>query len=744
MTGSKFVIRALAAATACAVLCPAPGAAQVVTDGTLGTATALQGPDFRIDAALGQARGGNLFHSFAQFVLANGQSATFLGPGSILNVIARVTGPDASRIDGTVGTSGMPSANLWLVNPNGVVFGADASLDVPGSVYVTSADYLALGGGAGRFDAADPSRSVLVSAPPSAFGFLDGPIGDIEINGARLARPSGTQVALVGGDVRIADGAIVAPSGKVQIGAVASRGEATIDAGGTIAYDGFAAMGDVAISNSPSAVNEGIDNIDVSSVRSTTGPGGGSVLIRGGRFVLSSGSIVADNLASAPGGRIDMAMTESIAIGGQSLVNISSRAAGGVDGIRMDAPRIAVSGRSEIRSEARGTGDGGTISITGREISFSEDAAVSTSAFLEGGDGGSVRIAATESLEFSDNVFIQSVTRGDGDAGSIDLSAGDIRILDRASILALAFLGSSGDGGAITITAAGELDFFGTGTGLPRSENALISTSANGSGTGGNVDIRAGTLAIGALALVESRSRGAGDAGNVRIEAGDTRIDGGAGINSRSEGSGNGGTLDLRLGAFTLAGGATLSAEALGTGLAGDIAVSAASTSLQDSSITTAAAISDGGNIALDPGDLFLLDNALIETSVRSGVGDGGNIRIGNAAATPEFLVARGSRIQANAFGGDGGNIDVTVDYLVLDAYSTIEASSQLGVDGVITFANPEVDVATLVAPPAAVLGSGETIATTACERSGRPGSRLVVAPGGQPVPSVPCTNDGP
>lgn len=703
--------------------------AQVATDGTLGAAVDLQGPDFRIDAALGRTVGANLFHSFSRFDVLAGQGATFLGADSVLNVIARVTGAQASRIDGTIRTAGMPAANLWLVNPNGVLFGAGATIDVPGSVYVSSADYLVLGGGSGRFDAADPGRSVLVASAPSAFGFADGPVGDLVLEGTRIVRPSGTGFALVGGDVRLADAEIDIRSGSVQIGAVASRGEATIGSDGRIDYSRFGAMGDVALSRSTSLVNQGRENIDVSSVRSTSGPGGGRVAIHGGRIDFNSGAIVADNLATRDGGRIDITATESITMDGNSLVSISSRAAGAVDGIRIDAPRVAVAGRTEIRSEARGTGAGGTIDISGRELAFDGNASVSTSTFLEGGRGGTVRIAARDTLDLGGTVFVQSVTRGAGDAGAIELSARDIRIGERASILALGFTGSSGDGGTISITAGGTLAFFGTGVGLPRSENALISTSANGSGNGGAIAISAGRLDMGALALIESRSRGDGNAGSVRIDAGATRIDGGAAINSLSEGRGNGGLLDLRLGAFELAGGATLSAEAQGTGLAGDIRIAADGMALQGGRITTAAAISDGGNIEIDPGAFFFLDDALIETSVRSGAGDGGNIRIGAASAPPQFLVARDTRIQANAFGGDGGNIDIAVDYLVLDATSTIEASSALGIDGVITFANPEVDLTALLPPTAARLAGDENIAVAECARSTGQESRVSVLP---------------
>ena len=89
-------------------------------------------------------RGNNLFHSFGQFNVQTGESATFTGSSTVENVIGRVTGGQQSLIDGQL-RSEMPQANLYLLNPSGVLFGPNATLDVPGSFHVSTADYLKLG-----------------------------------------------------------------------------------------------------------------------------------------------------------------------------------------------------------------------------------------------------------------------------------------------------------------------------------------------------------------------------------------------------------------------------------------------------------------------------------------------------------------------------------------------------------------------------------------------------------------------
>ena len=103
--------------------------AQIVLDGTLGPTGALPGPDYAITADLGQQHGGNLFHSFGQFSIRQGESATFSGPPSVSNIISRVTGGQVSTIDGML-RSTILGANLYLLNPAGVLFRENARLDV--------------------------------------------------------------------------------------------------------------------------------------------------------------------------------------------------------------------------------------------------------------------------------------------------------------------------------------------------------------------------------------------------------------------------------------------------------------------------------------------------------------------------------------------------------------------------------------------------------------------------------------
>src|SRR5687768_532347 len=120
-----------------ALLAATPVHAQIVTDGTVGPKVSLSGGEIKIGADLGTRRGDNLFHSFEKFGIATGQTATFTGPGAIKNVISRVTGGEVSNIDGKLAST-VGQADLYFLNPAGVMFGPNAKLDVPSSFHVST------------------------------------------------------------------------------------------------------------------------------------------------------------------------------------------------------------------------------------------------------------------------------------------------------------------------------------------------------------------------------------------------------------------------------------------------------------------------------------------------------------------------------------------------------------------------------------------------------------------------------
>ncbi|MDB4712641.1 filamentous hemagglutinin N-terminal domain-containing protein [bacterium] len=181
------------------------GLGQVVVDNSFGNAGALSGPDFKIPDLLGKTVGDNLFHSFSEFSLQTGQSATFTGPDAVSNILGRVTGGNVSEIDGLI-KSDIAGANLYLMNPNGFLFGENSKVDVDGSFTVSSRDRIDLGKD-GVFLATDSNKSVFTASPPQAFGFLgSNPAGKITFNGTLL---------VTGGDINVAGGEVLLDKARI-------------------------------------------------------------------------------------------------------------------------------------------------------------------------------------------------------------------------------------------------------------------------------------------------------------------------------------------------------------------------------------------------------------------------------------------------------------------------------------------------------------------------------------------------
>src|SRR5215467_2257786 len=287
--------------------------------------------------------GPNLFHSFGQFNVPNNNIANFLNDSGLAtsNILGRVNGGNISNIFGTIQTTGFGNANLFLMNPNGFLFGPNATMNVGGMVSFTTADYLRLADGV-RFNAAPNAAAdaLLTAAPVAAFGFLGNNPAAIAIQGSTLQVAQGQSLSLVGGNqgfsatnpdtgnpipvpggVTMTGSKLSAPGGQINLASVASPGEVLA---GTLTYapnvngQSFGALGAI--------------NISQQSVIDASGNGGGTVSIRGGQFVLDNSTISANvtgpgpvtNGVEAIGGGIDIQVSQDAVIqnGGLLTTNV--------------------------------------------------------------------------------------------------------------------------------------------------------------------------------------------------------------------------------------------------------------------------------------------------------------------------------------------------------------------------------------------------------------------------------------
>jgi filamentous hemagglutinin family protein len=208
---------------------PPPTLAQSVTASPDGTGTIIQHNGNTYTITGGTQAGQNLFHSFAEFGLSPTEIADFLANPQILNILGRVTSGNASIIDGLLQVS-HSNANLYLMNPAGIVFGNNARLDVPGSFFATTAD--AIGFDTGYFTATGPVDYGSLSGFPNQFIFASGQGGTI-INAANLSLTEGNTLGFIGGSV-INTGTLSAPNGNITLTAVPENRTVRINQEGMI------------------------------------------------------------------------------------------------------------------------------------------------------------------------------------------------------------------------------------------------------------------------------------------------------------------------------------------------------------------------------------------------------------------------------------------------------------------------------------------------------------------------------
>ncbi len=397
------------------LICTISHAAGINTDGSLGPATTLtpggpKGNDYTIPSNLGQQKGSNLFHSFGNFNVGEGESATFTGNAGTTNVIGRVTGGNSSWIDGRLGCD-ITGANLWLLNPFGILFGSKASLNVNGSFHASTADYLQLSDGGVFYT--DPSKtSKLTIAAPSAFGFLSSKPAEINIVGCTLKVPESESISITGGDIRIENGHLVAPNGRVNLASLGSPGTVEIVSDG-LNVEASNGLGNINISNSQDTSNT--VSIDVSGVdsgnNSISGSVSGSVDIYCKTFSLDHSEIYSDNYSDlSKGGEIRLVAEESASIDNYSLIGCATY----------------------------GKGSGGDIDIQSDLLTITSDSSIMT--FGSGGNAGDIKIHSdliidASSSELPSNTGIISSTEGGGKTGAISIQSKSIVLKNGGIIL---------------------------------------------------------------------------------------------------------------------------------------------------------------------------------------------------------------------------------------------------------------------------------------------------------------------
>lgn len=735
--------------------------AAVIRDGTIGPDGSVQpvGPDFEIPEHFGALNGTNLFHSFQEFSLGQDQSATFTGTRPIDNIIGRVTGGNASNIDGLL-RSTVPGANLYLMNPHGVIFGANAQLDVQGAFHVGTGEALMFTDGKAFSAVPGAAAPILSMALPEQFGFLGA--APIEFHGGTLA--SAHDVAFSAGVVALRDGArIVTATDSERAGA-----SITVTAVEGVSLSGLDAHG----------MGSGLD-------AGTTGTGqAGAIRVEAPLIELGDGAWVSAATAGAGnGGDVRLVAGEHLTLSGRNGDGQSSslQAQAGAEGnaglIALEAPVIELRDGAFATTATTGAGNGGELLVTATQrLSLSGKtseglgAAFLASAADGGGSSGTVRAIAPQ-IELRDGAYVTTTTNGVGEGGDMLIVAGQRLILSgtddegfgsslRASTLGAQAAGDilvtapvielqhgawmesnsmgDGDGGELSISAGEQLTLSGTdGNGFGSS----LQATATGAGTGGTltIDARRVDLRDGAFAL--ANTAGVGEGGALTVIADERLVLSGAnahGLGSRLEANaqelGDGGEIKIQAPVITLADGASIATTSVGTGRAGSITmdVGEALRLTGRSAISTSARTALGGDIDIQAGSLIHLSESEISTNVDSGPGGGGDV-----TANADVLVLSHSRITAQADAGKGGTIEIAARQIWATPDSVIDASAgPAGIDGTVVITEPETDLSDELARPAAAFLDASTLLRANCEARAQrtPGSLTVARQQGLPL----------
>ena len=555
--------------------------AQVIPDNTVGTTVSP------VNLITGGTRtGNNLFHSFSQFSIPTGGSAIFNNPVDVQNIFSRVTGNTQSSIDGLIKANG--TANLFLMNPNGILFGPNARLQIGGSFVGTTANSIKFVDGV-EFRANDITINPLLTVSlPIGLQFGNNP-GIIKVQGSTLQVPNGQSFLLSGNAMEII-GNITAKGGRVDFASVSGAGSVALEndvfQNLTLRIPNTTPRGNLQVGADLSTGKETVITVD--------NPRGGSVGITAKNFdFLGDTSINAGvrgiGSINQKSGNLDIDIEDQF-YSNYAIANsrVNRASIGNAGDINIMAGTVVALNGVQFSVSNRGRGTGGNINITARDrIDFSgQDSSGFQSSLFSSvrngavGNGGQITLIAPR-VSFTNGASLVLITEGKGNAGNVKINASESIVFQGAGAIL-----NSDDGTLLT-------------------SGIFSNVRASGIGNGGSIELNSPNVLIGQEAEISTSSKGIGDAGNIKISASSIILNTG-GLTAESR-SGNQGNIIINASNNLILRNASLiTTNATGTSSGGNILINApVIVGLENSDIVANAIQGQGGNIKITTESIF-------------------------------------------------------------------------------------------------------------------------------------------